>query len=106
MGDVLGFVVEHAEVIGTVAALVLTAAALITKLTPGEGDDKVVAGVRSVVDFLLSFVKRKPAPKAPEVDVDGETQELDESDLEVVVEERVDAPPVVTARPRRERLDR
>ena len=72
MNDVLSFVVDNAEAILTVVALLLSALGVIAKLTPSDTDNKVLAAIKGVVDLLTSFVKRKPAPPAPPVSLEGE----------------------------------
>lgn len=79
MSDILAFLSNHGEAILLVVSLLLAAAGVVAKLTPSETDNKVLAAIKGVVDFLAGLVKRSPAPPAPPVVLEGqENQDLRE----------------------------
>lgn len=76
MTDVVAFLAEYGGEIFAVLALLLSAAALVARMTPTDKDDKIVSKVRSVVDFFAGFVKRKPAPQAAPVSLESDQLNL------------------------------
>lgn len=84
MNDVLSFLVENADSLLTVAALLVSAVAVFLPNHPA------VKAVRGLLDLVRAFVKRKPAEMAKPVELEGEETQKLEPD----------------AKPARERLDR
>ncbi len=84
MSDVLNFLVSNSDALLTAAALLLSAVAVFLP------DNPVVRGLRGVLDLVRSLVKRKPAPPAEPVALEGEESQELKPDV----------------KPARERLDR
>lgn len=86
MNDVLSFLVENADSLLTVAALLVSAVAVFLP------DHPAVKAVRGLLDLVRAFVSRKPAELKPPVALEGEeTQELPK-DKPRAAPERLDRP--------------
>lgn len=67
VGVVVSWVVSHWDVLSGAVLALLSAAALVARLTPNTKDDAVVARIRKVVGWVFNMRKQvpveEPAPK-------------------------------------------